>query len=93
MIHGIAYWLGLTSATDGPYLFWSGFAGDLGILAGVIAFYRHFECNVQGCHWPGRHHVHGTQFKTCLKHHPTKGNTAASIQIAHDGTLQERTDD
>lgn len=84
MLHGIAYWLGLTNAGGTPYLFWSGIMGDLGMIGGVAVLWRHLECHADGCHRPALHHVHGTQFKVCRGHHPTGGNSAQDIKDAHE---------
>lgn len=45
----LAHWLGLTSATGGPYLFLSGVAGDLGILAAIVLFFAHHSCTRPAC--------------------------------------------
>jgi hypothetical protein len=83
MLHGLAIWFGLTNASGRAYLFWSGIAGDIGMLGGVTVLWRRLACHVDGCHRPGVHHVRGTPHVTCRKHHPTSGNTLESIHEAH----------
>lgn len=48
-MHHVAYWLGLTNPSGGPYLFWSGFGGDASKIAGLVWLGRFFK----------KHHHHG----------------------------------
>jgi hypothetical protein len=41
----------------------------VGLFSLIGGLYRHWECHVRGCHWPG-HAVHGTSHRACWKHHP-----------------------
>ena len=66
MIHGLAYWLGLTNASGPVYLFWSGFFGDVTILAAAVVFIRHHNCHTKGCWRLG--HFHQGSVK-CRRHH------------------------
>lgn len=66
----VEHWLGMTNASGKTYLFWSGFFGDVSIIVAAVAFLRHRNCHVTGCWRVGRHHVAGTPYVTCQKHHP-----------------------
>lgn len=72
---------------SGPwYLEESGFVGAVeGItgLAGIGILLRVVNCHADGCKRLGFHHVHGTSFRTCRRHHPTGGNTVKQIHEAH----------
>lgn len=47
---------------------WTEVLGDLGLLGGIGALYRHIECNQESCHRLGRFR-HG-HLKLCYYHHP-----------------------
>ena len=88
----IWHWLvTVTGAKDEPgtwYGFWSGFGGsvpDFLILGSVGGYLLHRNCHVSRCWRLGRHHVEGTPYVTCRKHHPaiTGPVTAATIADAH----------
>lgn len=83
----IWHWLLHVTGADnvsGPwYGFWSGFGSDLGEMAIVGAVVRMVNCHAKGCWRVGLHHVAGTGFKVCGKHHPTNGNSAEHIAAAH----------
>ncbi len=83
MIHWLFVHAGLDDASGAWYAFWSGICGDLFIVGGVAALFRHINCHVSGCWRPGWHPVHGTQFKVCRRHHPTGGNTVEHVHAAH----------
>jgi hypothetical protein len=81
----------VTGADDGSgawYLWWSGFVGDLVYVGLLAGFYRHVNCHVDGCKRIGGHHVPGTSFKVCRKHHPTGGNSAQTVLDAHAAAQQ-----
>lgn len=61
---------GLDNASGLWYLWWSGFAGDLGIFAAIMIGLRHLNCHQHGCIRLGRHQIDGTPFRVCRKHHP-----------------------
>lgn len=68
------------------YNWWSGFVGDLGILAGLVMFYKKVNCHVDGCRRIGLHHIAGGKYVVCRVHHPDhKGGriTMKSIVKAH----------
>lgn len=65
------------------YAFFSGPLGDLSILGAGLGLYWHHTCHVGRCFRLGRHHVEGTPYTTCRKHHPsvpTKRVTAQHIR-------------
>lgn len=69
MIHSIAYVLGLTNASGGWYLLWSGIEGDLQqitVIGAVVLWYQHRKCI--SCFRIGKHHVEGTAWLTCHRH-------------------------
>lgn len=68
-MHHIAYLLGLTSASDWPYLLWSGIEGDLQqitFFGAVLLWYQHRKC--VSCWRFAKHHVEGTAWMTCHRH-------------------------
>lgn len=70
------------------YNFWSGFGSDLGevvIIGGIVQMYRKHTCHVDGCWRISRHHVEGTPYIACRKHHPAVPAkvTAAAVADAH----------
>jgi hypothetical protein len=68
MIAFLYHWLGLDNASGAPYLWWSGFFGDVTILGSVIALYHKHNCHYKGCARIGKHLFDGTPY--CSKHHP-----------------------
>ena len=86
MLHWLEHIFGLDNGSGTAYLFWSGICGDLFLVGGAWAIYRHHNCHVAGCPRIARHEVVGTPYKTCRKHHPVvdKGTTAADIKDARD---------
>lgn len=68
MMEFLMKWLGLTNASGPQYLFWSGFFGDVTIIAGAIGLYFHHNCHARGCPRWGRHKFEGTPY--CALHHP-----------------------
>ena len=79
------HWLGVLVGVDSVRwsAWWGGFASDIPEFAILAVLYRKFECHALGCHRIALHHVQGTSFVTCKKHHPTSGNTAEQIIAAH----------
>jgi hypothetical protein len=71
---------------SGPiYLAWSGWGGDLGevvIIGALWGAYRKHTCHVDGCWRLSRHHVEGTPYIACKKHHPTVPETVTAEHIA-----------
>lgn len=81
--HGILHVTTGKENTSVPYGLWSGVIPCLAMFAGLGTFWRHVNCHVDGCKRLVFHHVSGTQFKVCRRHHPTGGNTVEHIHDAH----------
>lgn len=79
--HEIGSFLGVNSSKWASW--WGGFGSDIPEFGILLVLYRKFECHADGCRRVGMHHVDGTTFVTCRKHHPTKGNTVEAIHQAH----------
>lgn len=74
---------------SGPwYGFWSGFGSDIaefGLLYGLYVLVRKHNCHARGCLRIGLHHVDGTPYVVCRKHHPLhKGSKAATAEEIAD---------
>jgi hypothetical protein len=82
-LHWLAVVTGLHNPNGRWATWWGGFGSDLPELAIFIVLYRKFVCHADGCHRMGLHHVAGTNFVTCRRHHPTNGNSVAQIAQAH----------
>lgn len=82
MFNWIAHWIGLTNASGPIYSFWSGWFGDLSILAVPFVLLRSKNCHAKGCPRIGRHAVEGTAFVVCRRHHPEEHQTVADIHEA-----------
>lgn len=83
------HWLltvtGSNNTTGYWYGFWSGFGSDLAEFAIVAVVWRKINCHAKGCWRVGLHHVAGTPYITCAKHHPThSGKTAATAEQIAD---------
>jgi hypothetical protein len=70
------------------YGFWSGFGGsipDVLILTAIAGFLWHRNCHIHRCWRIGRHHVEGTPYVTCRRHHPSMPArvTADDVADAH----------
>jgi hypothetical protein len=91
-VNWLIHILGIDNEAGRFYAFWSGFGSDIGevaILGGMFEFYRRHTCHVDHprfCWRWGAHHVPGTPYRTCRKHHPTVPNkvTADHIAAVHD---------
>lgn len=59
------------------YGFWSGFAGDIPLIGGVLLLWRRHNCHVRGC-WRLQWRAHG-QHVLCRRHHPSEPPTAADV--------------
>lgn len=69
------------------YGFFSGFGSDLGevtLLAGVVAVYRHHNCHTKGCWRLAKHEVAGTPYKVCRHCHPTIPKRAPTLNELHE---------
>jgi hypothetical protein len=96
-MHWLGHWLGTDNAAGPVYLFLSGFAGDLGLLAATAAFtfhgfvsYRHKNCHVHRCVRVGHLAVEGTAWVVCRRHSPTKAPTHAEVVAAHHAAKPTR---
>jgi len=78
--------LGLDDASGVPYLAWSGFGGDLGIVGALAAltwsFWRRHNCEVRGCWRIGRHQTAGGHH-VCRCHHPDGEPSAEHVAWHH----------
>lgn len=66
-MHGIAWFLGLTNASGGWYLWWSGIVGDIALVGGATAIYHKHNCHEPRCYRIGKHTVDGSPW--CNHHH------------------------
>ena len=80
MIHGLLHVLGIDNLGGYWYGWWSGFAGDLSILATPVVLLHKHNCHVRGCPRVGKHPVAGTTWTVCRKHHPDDHPTAADVR-------------
>lgn len=74
--------LGVDNVSGRWYGFWSGFAGDLGILATPVVLLRRHNCHVRRCPRLGRHPVTGTTYMVCRRHHPDEHPSADEVREA-----------
>jgi hypothetical protein len=88
---GIWHWFLTVTGTNNEggywYGWWSGFASDLPEFAILALVWRKVNCHAKGCLRIGLHHVDGTPYVTCRKHHPVHPGSAAAtaeeIAAAH----------
>lgn len=73
MLHWLAHWTGLTDASGPIYAFYSGIGSDLMEFAMLATAWHKLNCHVEHCYRLGLHHVEGTPYTTCRKHHPSIG--------------------
>lgn len=71
--------LGVDNVSGRWYGFWSGFGGDISILAAPLVLLRRHNCHTRGCWRIGRHPVEGTAFLVCRRHHPDDHPTQLDI--------------
>jgi hypothetical protein len=83
VLHWLAVFTGLHNGSGRWAIFWGGFGADIPELAIFLVLYRKFVCHADTCRRLGIHHVAGTPFTTCKKHHPHGGNSAQAILEAH----------
>lgn len=81
-MHLLLHVLGVDDLGGRWYGFWSGFAGDLSILATPLVLLLRHNCHTRGCWRLGRHPVAGTTWTVCRKHHPDDHPTAADVRQA-----------
>lgn len=75
------------------YNFWSGVGSDLGeltLVGGLVALYRKNKCHEARCHRLAKHHVAGTPYTVCRRHHPAVPNRASKGDIAAAHAQSER---
>lgn len=73
---------GADNTSGVQYGFWSGFGSDFGeitLIIGFVAWWKHNECHVDGCHRPGRHPF--KHYRLCGKHHPAVPNKVTHLHI------------
>lgn len=85
------HWAGLDDGSGAWYLWWSGIVGDLALLGTLFVVARKLNCHTGGCWRVGIHHVVGTPYVTCRKHHPAVPDgplTVDHIRRAHEKANQ-----
>lgn len=81
------HWTGTSDPSSYWYTFWSGFGSDLGevaIIGAIIGAYRKHTCHAAGCWRISKHHVEGTPWITCRKHHPAIDRAPTAEEIGRD---------
>jgi hypothetical protein len=90
MMSFLAHWLGLDDPSGPVYAWWSGFFGDVTILAIPVVMLRKHNCETHGCARIGRHDwidpATGQTHKLCRKHHPLGHLTAQGIAESEAAT-------
>lgn len=90
----LSFWHLITSTSNWFYGIVSGWLGDIGLLTGIIIYYKKHNCHVKGCPRIGKLPVAGTPYITCKSHHPTAVNqdiTHEHILAAHKGAINDKT--
>ena len=91
MITWILHTFGMDDGSGAWYLFWSGIVGDLALFGTLFVVVRRLNCHASGCWRIGVHHVVGTPYVTCRKHHPVVPDggkiTAEHIAQVHQGAV------
>ena len=67
----ILHVLGIDDANGKPYLFYSGFLGNMTIVATGFMAIRNMGCHQKRCWRVGRHRLDGTPYRLCSRHHPS----------------------
>lgn len=86
MIHWLLHLTGSDNPQGAIYGFWSGFGSDLMEFAILGTIFHKFNCHAKGCWRIGLHHVEGTPYVVCRKHHPVVDGqkpTHHQIYLAH----------
>jgi hypothetical protein len=87
LVNDFLTFIGVYNGNSRWYLFWGGFGSCLSELAILVVVWRKINCHAKGCYRVGLHHVEGTPYITCGKHHPTHPGsgacTAEQIAQAH----------
>lgn len=76
----VRFWWLISSTTDAFYGNMSGWVGDVGLISGVIIYYRKHNCHIKGCPRLKQHDIVGTPYSVCKKHHP---DTPDEITLGH----------
>jgi hypothetical protein len=87
----ILHWTGADDTSGLQYGFWSGFGSDLMELALIGYIWQALNCHASRCYRLGLHHVQGTPYRVCRKHHPVlKGKVSWElIHLAHHKAIKE----
>lgn len=81
LVNDFLTFIGVYNGNSRWYLFWGGFGSCLSELAILVVVWRKINCHAKGCYRVGLHHVEGTPYITCGKHHPTHpGSSAATAE-------------
>jgi hypothetical protein len=92
VVNYLLTFIGVYNGNSRWYLFWGGFGSCLSELAILVVVWRKINCHAKGCYRVGLHHVEGTPYITCGKHHPTHPGsgpaTAEQIAQAHADAQQ-----
>lgn len=86
-------WWITSSATNSFYGIVSGWLGDLGLLVGLVMYYRKHNCHVKGCPRLGKHSVGDGSLIVCKKHHPLHHDTRITpehVQFHHMRQEEQR---
>jgi hypothetical protein len=91
MINDLLTLFGLTAGSRWS-LFWGGIGSCLSEFAILGIVWHKLNCHAKGCYRIGLHHVEGTPYITCRKHHPvhpgSRPATAEEIALAHAAANQ-----
>ena len=89
------HWTGIDNPSGPIYAWWSGVGSDIGevtLLGGLWMLYSKHNCHTKGCWRLGKHHVEGTPYIVCPKHHPKvpdEGASAEHIKAVSEGLTSE----
>lgn len=70
MFHWLLHITGIDDVSGYWYGFWSGIGSDITEFTTLGIIWHRLNCHVDGCYRIGLHHVMGTPYITCRKHHP-----------------------
>jgi len=91
MINDLLTLFGLTAGSRWN-LFWGGIGSCLSEFAILGIVWHKLNCHARGCYRIGLHHVEGTPYITCRKHHPvhpgSRSATSEQIAQAHAAAIQ-----
>jgi hypothetical protein len=86
------HFLGTDDSTGPWYLWWSGFASDLGLIAAAATVLWKHNCPVRRCNRIGKFPLgDGSGYFVCSKHHPTGAPSAEDIKEVSGNGQAERT--